>query len=161
MITEKTVYSLTQQASGPLRARMRYTFGDGTVIKTGPYSVMSAAQANKILDDSEQSVIDRKIRTDALEAISLNIKTAHKDANTKDVQLEWMRLSNAETEAYKAYDIMAEIAGDVLALGLDAAGYASHYGVTVEEAQDMLNKWSHLDANKTILDSYRSVVEGV
>lgn len=158
-IVSRSILSVSPH-SGGYRARFLYELSDGRKIERGPIPVASEAETNNLLISIEPSVLEAVQSQDADEAVSLNIKTAFKEASLEQVQYSWLKIGFDEDEHYKAYEKIKDIGTSLLSLGLTDEEYAVMLNVTVEDATATREYWEFLDANKAAIEAY-ALIAGV
>jgi hypothetical protein len=153
-------HTLTAHSSG-YRARYSITIDDGRVFSVGPVTVQDNSEAMQRSSGIEANVITSTITQDAEEAVRSGIKTAHKTATLQLVQYTTLRLAYNEPEYYKAYQIMKDVAPELMALEYTNEQYAEAFNSTVEDVINIKSLWQILDANSDTLQSYIDFMDAI
>ena len=157
-IKESRITSITPD-SGRVRARFKFIFDDGRENERGPISYATQAEAESALSEIENNVLKSAQLDDSFKAVSKNIKSSHGEASANQVSFAWLKTGFNETEHYKAYLKMKDIAAQLLPLNLTDAQYAAMLNSTVEEATKTRLYWGFLDANKSVIEAYIAINE--
>ena len=158
MLTDQYISDMSPH-NGSFKARFCYVFDSG-VVNIGPLSVASQSDADvKLIANSERAK-DIKARQDASEAASMGLLSAHKEATTEQVQFAVLDLAYSAETLHESYDGMKNLAPQLLALGLTDDQYAITFNATVEQVQNIKNKWSYLSANSAAIEAYAQIESG-
>ena len=156
--------SITSQLSAHgsgFRARFVITLADGRVIHRGPIPVANQAAADAKAITLEADVIVATSKSDAEEAVSQGIITAYKTASINQISYATLQTAYMETEYYRAYALMKDVAPDLMALGYTNEQYASAFNSTVEDVANIKAFWVILDANSAVLQSYNDFIGSI
>lgn len=157
-IASKQIIELTKHSNG-CRARFDYIFDDDRHIIIGPINVSSQEDADSKLILLEPSILSQMQKRDANEAVSNDIKIAHKEASIQQVQYTWLKLGFEEDEPYKQYQMMKDIGPSLLNLGLTDVEYATMFNSTEEEVVNVKDLWISLVPHATVFDNYITTKE--
>lgn len=155
MITSKSIIQNTPSTSG-YHIVLRYVFSSGDT-KEIKIKGVTQSDAATYLESKSSEVQSSISKTHAKEAFQQGITTAHKEASDTLVKKEYLYRGFWENEPYIAYETMSKVAGDILALGLSVEQMAVAFGESTQSAQDVLDRWNYLDANKDIINQYKAL----
>jgi len=144
---------------GGYRATITYTLTDGRVIRRGPFTVVSQADADAKGLALESDVLAEAVSQDADVAVDGSLPSFG-EADSNAVAVKKMEHGVNAERLYESYARMKDTAPVLLAIGLTDAQYAAQFGVTVEQVAGVKALWAYLDQNKTAIEAYQLVEDG-
>lgn len=149
------------RTSGSVRAYHHYTLTDGRTISRGPLLYSSVDEADAALISNEASVLAVTQQSDARDAFSKGITTPHGEASQQQVWSVWLHEGFAINDPLESYRVIERVATPILALGLTVEEMAQVIGVSTQEAQATLDRWTYLEANAAAVAAYDTVKGGL
>ena len=159
MIISVNVLNLSEQSPSRYRCTFNYVFDDGREINIKPSSVGTDYQA--VAEAKAPSILQSIMKSDAQDAFNSDIRAAHGYASQSQVFYEYLYAGFNEADPVAAFEAMNGTAQVLLGLGLTTAQLADMLGETVEMAQDVIDRWTLLEANQATILAYKAVREAM
>ena len=159
MIVSKNVLNLSEQTTGRFRCTFNYVLDDGREINIKPSNVGADYQA--VCDAGAASVFESVIKSDAKEAVTLEIDTPHKYANQNAVLYAFLVEGYEISDPIRSYLKMKKPVAKIQSAGITLQQLANYSGEPLSYFQDMLVKWQTLNANKAMMQEYNALREAL
>ncbi len=139
---------------GRVRLKLKFTLQDGREFNAGYVYVNSESETQALIDSKAQALTESIKTSDAKDAVNLGIKTAYKEASQNDVYFAYLFDGFNNDDILESYNIMSQVADEILSLGLTVDQMAEMFNQDVDMAQAVINKWSYLSTNKDVIIAY-------
>ena len=159
MVVSSNVLNLSEQAAGRFRCTFNYVLDDGREINIRPSNVGADYQA--VCEARASGVFDSVVKSDAKEAVKLEIDTPHKYANQKDVLLAFLIDGYNEEDPIRSYLKMKKPVEKLQSAGVTLQQLADYSGEALSYFQGMLNKWQTLNTNKAMMLQYKTLRDSI
>ena len=139
---------------------LRYEFDD-TTVREVKVRGDSASAANAFLLRHEPRVLASKVAEDADSALRNDSDAAQGDATQIQVYKAWMFKGFRASYPVNSYKYLSKVANKVLALGLTKAQLAAAFEEDVTTINAVLAKWHYVKVNRTAIQAYKLIKEGM
>ena len=137
-----------------IRLKLKFTLQDGREFNAGYVYVNSESEIQELINNKAQALTESIKTSDAKDAVSLGVKTAHKEASQSDVYFAYLFDGFNNDDVLESYNMMSQVADEILNLGLTVEQMAEMFNQPVDMAQSVIDKWNHLNTNKDVIIAY-------